>query len=660
MIDWQNAGVIMTLRNATTQTKPETMKKCALLTAALVALPLWAQTAAQLAPAPGPAGLSSDISPQPVLAVMKKVADWQLTQPSKHAPDDWTFAALYTGIMALGQISDDPKYHDAMTAMGEKQHWQPARRIYDADDHCVCQTYLELYLQHRDPAMLGPTKERFDQILAHPNTNDLHFVKNARNRWTWCDALFMGPPAWLRLYAATGDKKYLDFMDREWWATSDYLYDKTEHLYFRDSTYFDKREANGKKIFWSRGNGWVLAGLARVLQVIPPEYPHRKLYQEQYRQMAARIVALQQDDGLWRASLLDPASYPLKETSGSGFYTFALAWGINRGLLDRATYEPAVCKAWKALVQCVTPDGKLEHVQPIGADPKRFDPTHSDVYGVGAFLLAGSEIYRLALTDLPAAAYGAFMPQRKDDFAWENDRIAFRVYGPALEATGEIGSGIDVWVKRTRKPIIEKWYYLAAYHKDHGEGLDMYKVGPSRGCGGTGVWRDGKLYVANNFVTWRLFENGPSRIAFELSYAPYDAGGIQVRETRRFALQAGSNLNRIETRFDWQGGPDELQAVVGIAKREGGGAPDFARDGSWMAYWEPEQPGNGTIGCGVVMTSAAKPMDTPEQAFLQTSVKRGQPLVYYAGAGWTKSGDFPSKEIWVRYISDSCVKLNSK
>jgi rhamnogalacturonyl hydrolase YesR len=636
------------------------MKESAALIVAALALALWDPTATQAAPAAAAARISGDIAPQAILATMKAVADWQLAQPPRRLTDDWTVGALYTGIMALSQVSDDPKYHDAMMAMGQKQEWKPAKRVYDADDHCVCQTYLELYLQHRDPAMLGPTRERFDDILANPSTNKLEFVKGARDRWAWCDALFMGPPAWLRLYAAASDNKYIDFMDREWWVTSDYLYDKAEHLYFRDSTYFDKREANGKKVFWSRGNGWVLAGLARVLQVMPPEYGHRKLYQQQYHEMAAKIAALQQDDGLWRASLLDPGSYPLKETSGSGFDTFALAWGINRGVLDRATYEPVVRKAWKGLVACVTPEGKLEHVQPVGADPKKFEPTHSDVYGVGAFLLAGSEMYRLALSELPAAAYAAFLPQRKDDFAWENDRIAHRVYGPALEATGEITSGIDVWVKRTRQPVVEKWYYLAAYHKDHGEGLDMYKVGPSRGCGGTGIWRDGKLYAANNFVTWRLIENGPSRVAFELDYAPYDAGGIKVRETRRISLGTGSNLSRIETRFDWEGGPEELQAVVGIVKREGGGAPDFAKDGSWMAYWEPEQPGNGTIGCGVVMISPAKPLDTQEQACLQAVAKRGQSLVYYAGAGWTRSGDFPNKEAWVRYVSEFGAKLNSK
>jgi unsaturated rhamnogalacturonyl hydrolase len=360
---------------------------------------------------------------------------------------------------------------------------------------------------------------------------------------------------------------------------------------------------------------------------------------------------------LWRSSLLDPASYPLQETSGSGFHTFALAWGINRGLLDPAVYEPAVRKAWQALVGCVTPDGKLEHVQPIGADPKKFDPTHSDVYGIGAFLLAGSELYRLALSQTPAAAYGAFLPQRLDDFAWENDRIAFRIYGPALERKGEGSSGIDVWVKRTRKPVIERWYYAAHYHEDHGEGLDMYKVGPSRGCGGTGIWREGKLYVANDFVTCHLIECGPARVVFEVRYAPYDAAGIQIRETKRITLETGSNLSRIETLCDWDfGQPEELQLAVGIVKREGGGPAEFGPNGSWMAYWEPEQVPNGVIGCGVVMTTPAKGLDAKDQSFLLTPVHRGIPVVHYAGAGWSRSGDFPDKNSWVKYVANFSAK----
>lgn len=291
--------------------------------------------------------------------------------------------------MAWSRIANDPKYHDAMVAMGKRFEWQPAKRIYHADDHCVAQTYLELFQQDRDPAMLGPTQERFDYILDHPSTNGLRYdLPGGKDRWSWCDALFMSPPTWARLHTATGDKRYLDFMTREWWATTDFLYDRDEHLYFRDCTYFNKREANGKEIFWSRGNGWVLAGLARVLEQLPADHPERPRFEKLFREMAAKTLACQQSDGLWRASLLDPESYPIKETSGSGFFTYALAWGINNGLLERARFEPPVRRAWVALVDCVDTEGKLTHVQPVGADPKAFAASSSDVFGVGAFLLA--------------------------------------------------------------------------------------------------------------------------------------------------------------------------------------------------------------------------------------------------------------------------------
>jgi len=340
------------------------------------------------------------ITPSAVLTIMEKVADWQLANPSKHPSTDWTQGAWYAGMMALAGIADSPRFHDAMMKMGAANEWNLGARPYHADDQCVGQTYAELYFQHKDAKMIAPLRERFDWILTHPKDDNLDFdrTKNpdALDRWSWCDALFMAPPAWLRRYGATGEKAFRDFMVRKWWVTSDYLYDKDEHLYFRDSSYFNKRETNGKKVFWSRGNGWVMAGLVRVLQYLPKDHPSRERFVQQYREMADKILTCQQSDGLWRSSLLDPENYPLKETSGSGFHAYALTWGVNQGLLDRARFELAVREAWTALAGCVTPEGKLTHVQPIGADPKKFDENATEVYGVGAFLLAGSEVYRLA------------------------------------------------------------------------------------------------------------------------------------------------------------------------------------------------------------------------------------------------------------------------
>ncbi len=339
------------------------------------------------------------LEPEAVLRTLERVADWQLANPSRHKPTDWTQGAFYAGVMALADTVTNPKYVEAMVRRGERNDWKLGPRKFHGDDHVVGQAYCELFFRTRDPKMIQPMRERFDDILANPSkVESLDFSQSyalASEHWSWCDALFMAPPAWLRLWKATDDKRYLDFAVTNWWRTSDYLYDKEEHLYFRDSTYFTKREANGKKIFWSRGNGWVMGGLVRLLKLLPEDHPDRARFIQQYQEMAAKILTCQQPDGLWRSSLLDPESYPLKETSGSGFYTYALAWGVNEGLLDQAKFRPAVEKGWRALVECVNADGKLTHVQPIGADPKKFDPESTEVYGVGSFLLAGSEVYRM-------------------------------------------------------------------------------------------------------------------------------------------------------------------------------------------------------------------------------------------------------------------------
>ena len=328
---------------------------------------------------------------------MKKVADWQLAHPSKDKFDGWVQGAFLAGLSAADRILPDAGYHDALLKIGEGNGWKLAPRVYHADDMCVGQAYLELYAHDRDPRMVSAMRERCDFILAHPKDDDLEFVGSGRtDRWSWCDSLFMAPPGWARLYSATGNRAYLDFMIANWWKTSAYLYDASEHLFFRDSTYFKRTEPNGKKVFWSRGNGWVLAGIARVIPFVPPDDPARPRFELRFREMAARVAELQGPGGGWSASLLDPDSCsPKLESSGTGFYCFALAWGVNQGLLDRATYAPRALNAWHALLGCVTPEGKLTHVQPVGAAPEGFDPESTVPYGPGAFLLAGSEICRL-------------------------------------------------------------------------------------------------------------------------------------------------------------------------------------------------------------------------------------------------------------------------
>ena len=182
--------------------------------------------------------------------------------------------------------------------------------------------------------------------------------------------------------------KYIEFMNREYKATYDYLFDKEEELFYRDHRYFKQKEANGKKVFWGRGNGWVLGGLCEILQTLPRNNMHRQFYQDLFITLSNRIVRLQGKDGYWHASLLDPDSYPSPETSATGFIVYALAYGVNEGLLDKTVMIPAIEKGWKALVKAVEKDGKLGYVQPIGADPKKVTREMTEVYGAGAFLLS--------------------------------------------------------------------------------------------------------------------------------------------------------------------------------------------------------------------------------------------------------------------------------
>ncbi len=262
-----------------------------------------------LTTAPSPA-----IKPLPVLIAMQRVADWQLAHPPTNSATGWLQAAGDAGFMALAGISGDVKYRNAMLAVGANTHWQLGPRKYMADDECIGQLYTELYFLYREPQMIAPMRQQFDAILARPpSVQSLDFSQPGRGQdsWSWCDALFMAPPAWMRLYAATDDERYMDFAVTNWWRATDFLYDTNEHLFFRDSTYFDKREANGQKIFWSRGNGWAMAGLVRMLQFLPMNHPDRPRFEQLFKDMADKILACQQPDGLWRVSLLDPDSYPI-------------------------------------------------------------------------------------------------------------------------------------------------------------------------------------------------------------------------------------------------------------------------------------------------------------------------------------------------------------
>lgn len=343
------------------------------------------------------------------LTLGAQVADWQLAhmghfdyipesayRHDTEAPRDWIQAAFYIGLTAFADASRKPRYVDAILVHGNTESWGFDGRPRHADADATGAVWVWAAEQTHDPNKLAPIKARFDAVLAHPSTVALDFsdAKNppCQERWCWSDALFMAPPAWVALAKASGDPRYLTHADQEFWATTDYLLDAREHLYFRDSRFITQRDPAGHKIFWGRGNGWVFAGIARILTDLPTNHPSRARYETLFKQMAARLVTLQGAQGYWPVSLLVPQQTP--ETSGTGFFVYGLAWGINHGLLPAAEYRPAMQRGWHALASAVAPDGKLGWVQRVGAAPDQVGPGDTQLYGTGAFLLAASEVSR--------------------------------------------------------------------------------------------------------------------------------------------------------------------------------------------------------------------------------------------------------------------------
>lgn len=336
-----------------------------------------------------------------VMKIMEQVADWQIAHQNevKRGDLDWGNATLYIGMLELARMPGNDKYRKWLTQLGRKNRWQPGGSMYMADDIAVSQMYLGMYRDQKDERMLFPTQARTEWILRHPSISiiqvdyrDYHTLE----RWSWCDALFMAPPVYAQMYNISKDVRYLEFMDKEFKNTYELLYDQNDHLFYRDHRFIDQKSENGKKIFWARGNGWVLGGLVNILKEIPESSQYRFFYMQLFRKMCEQVSQLQGSNGYWPASLLESESYPDPETSGSAFFVYALAFGVNNGLLDKEKYYPIVMKGWEALENAVTSEGKLCWVQPGGDRPKRTTEDMTEVYGVGAFLLAGSEIYKLS------------------------------------------------------------------------------------------------------------------------------------------------------------------------------------------------------------------------------------------------------------------------
>jgi hypothetical protein len=356
--------------------------------------------------------------------------------------------------------------------------------------------------------------------------------------------------------------------------------------------------------------------------------------------------------------------------------TIAIPWAQVNAALPHARIQHIVVKdsAGKVLPYQVT------NVKPEAKDPRNEGIAYGELLFQHDFK-AGEKAATFTVektettsAPFPSKTFARIVPERLDDFAWENDKVGHRTYGPALAAPAPEGSGkevlrtsgLDIWFKRVPYPIVDRWYNKGHdhYHVDEGEGMDMYNVGTTLGAGGTGVWDGSKLYSAINFTGWKVLANGPVRSVFELSYDAFDAAGIKVSEVRRFTVDAGHYLDRIESTFTFSG-PQQLNVAVGLNKTPSDKGEEAKisysqqRADAALVQWV-QQKSKGEFGVAVIMPSAQPAYaEDSRNSMMIAPVSPGQPLRYYVGAAWSRGGEITTREAWQRYVADEAARLRA-
>lgn len=341
-----------------------------------------------------------------VLEALNKANEYWQSTHTKHGRAFWDNAAYHTGNMEAYKVTGNEGYRKYSEAWSVQNLWMGAKSKKPSEwkysygekddfvlfgDWQICfQTYIDLF-------NLAPDSIKIARALEVMN----YQIQSSKNDyWWWADGLYMVMPVMTKMYKLTGDMRYLKKLVEYYRYANSIMYDKKTKLYYRDAKYvYPKHKTiNGKKDFWARGDGWVLAGLAKVLTDLPPNAPHRSLFVKKYKKLAKAVIACQQPEGYWTRSMLDPNHAPGPETSGTAFFTYGLMWGINNGYLNKEKFLPAVLKAWQFLsTTALQPNGHLGYVQPIGekAIPGQVVDVNSTAnFGVGAFLLAAAELSR--------------------------------------------------------------------------------------------------------------------------------------------------------------------------------------------------------------------------------------------------------------------------
>ena len=352
-------------------------------------------------------GQNGTASSADVLKLVEKVNDYWQANNSPEVRAFWDNAAYYTGNMEAYRLTGKNAYYEYSNRWCEHNRWRGA----DSDDKRgwkyatygegqdfvlfgdwqICfQTYIDMY--HLNPADYKVA--RAEEVMSYA----CHLDEN--KFWWWADALYMAMPVMSKMYKLTGDRMFLDRMYENYLWSDSLMYDPEAQLYYRDAKYIypKVKTASGGKSFWARGDGWVLAGLAKVLSDLPKDYEHRDFFVKRFGELAQGVARCQRPEGYWSRSMLCEEDAPGPETSGTAFFAYGLMWGVNHGYLDKAEYAPVIEKAWNYLVRtALQPDGSIGYVQPIGEKPdptRKVDAKSQAPFGTGAWLLAACERVR--------------------------------------------------------------------------------------------------------------------------------------------------------------------------------------------------------------------------------------------------------------------------
>ena len=724
-----------------------------------------------------------------VLRDIERVNNYWQAHNSPYKRAFWDNAAYYTGNMEAYRLMGCADWYLYSDRWCRHNEWKGAKSndrsqwkyqwYGEGDDFVlfgdwqICfQTYVDMY--NLVPADYKVARAR--EVMGY------ECAMQDNKFWWWADALYMVMPVMTKMYLLTGEVQYLDKLHENFLWSDSLMWDSEAQLYYRDGKYIwpkVKTACDGGKSFWARGDGWVLAGLAKVLADMPKEYKGRDIFVQRFRQLAEGVARCQRPDGYWSRSMLCEQDAPGPETSGTAFFCYGLLWGVNHGLLERSKYEQTIEKAWNYLSKtALQADGSIGYVQPIGEKPdptKIVDSRSQAPFGTGAWLLAACERVRYLdqtasydtkpgapaiarqprrmtftvtnpsadnrqdvveldarkvfgklnigggrqflvldgdnveqpyqltsdgkllvqvfvaprskatftiVTGEPKAyrldVNGRIYPNREDDLTWENDRNAWRLYGPKMHNKGV--AGFDTFTKNATYPIQDQLYHneltsygvnarlkkqgrggewaqlhrdVYTYHRDKGQGMDAYTVGATLGAGAPALMDGDRLLLPDVYEKAEILDNGPLR--FTVRQHMYEQNGI--RETRTISQDRGSHLARCQVTYegDTQGRP--VCAGIAVHKSQPQ-AYTINKKLGYLTYadaLDTPQGQNGQLYIGIVFPQKMKqlrylPLAEERNGAVghvigQAPYEAGTPFTYYVGTGWSKY-DVPNQQVW--------------